>query len=146
MYKTYVGSNDKEYKYHRYYMDLAIRTSYMSYARRKKVGACFVTNNNIVFGWNGMPTGWDNNCEYEENGVLVTRPECLHAEQNIIKKLAKLGSGQNKGDLYITLAPCVVCANLIHEFVNNVYFTEVYRKTDGLELLESFGVNNFMML
>lgn len=45
-------------------MDIAIRTSELSSARRLKVGSVIVKDNKILAtGYNGMPTGWDNNCE-----------------------------------------------------------------------------------
>ena len=51
-------------KYIDYYMDVAERTSKLSYAVRLKVGAVLVRDNQIIgTGYNGMPSGWDNNCE-----------------------------------------------------------------------------------
>jgi dCMP deaminase len=47
-----------------YYMDVAERTSKLSTAIRRQVGAVIVKDNRILsYGYNGMPTGWDNNCE-----------------------------------------------------------------------------------
>lgn len=54
----------KEFRYHTFYMDIAIRASEMSYAVRKKVGAVAVRDGTILAtGWNGTPSGMDNNCE-----------------------------------------------------------------------------------
>lgn len=51
-------------KYNDFYMDVASRVAEMSYAIRLKVGSVLVKNNNIIsYGWNGMPSGWDNDCE-----------------------------------------------------------------------------------
>ena len=62
------------------YMRIALITAERSYARRLKVGCVIVKNHSIIsFGWNGMPTGYDNCCEMEVNGELVTRPEVQHA-------------------------------------------------------------------
>lgn len=45
-------------------MDVAERTSKLSYAVRLQVGAVIVKDNRILsYGYNGMPAGWDNNCE-----------------------------------------------------------------------------------
>ena len=45
-------------------MDLAKRTANLSTAKRLKVGAILVKNDNIIgFSYNGTPSGWDNNCE-----------------------------------------------------------------------------------
>jgi dCMP deaminase len=50
-----------------YYMDVAERTSRLSSAIRRQVGAVIVKDNRILsYGYNGMPTGWDNTCEYKE--------------------------------------------------------------------------------
>ena len=47
-----------------YYMDVAERTSKLSSAIRRQVGAVIVKDNRILsYGYNGMPAGWDNNCE-----------------------------------------------------------------------------------
>jgi len=47
-----------------YFMDVAERTSQLSYAIRLKVGAIIVKDNRIIsIGYNGMPAGWDNDCE-----------------------------------------------------------------------------------
>lgn len=50
-----------------YYMDVAERTSKLSYATRLQVGAVIVKDNRILsYGYNGMPTGWENDCEYKD--------------------------------------------------------------------------------
>ena len=50
-----------------YYMDVAERTSNLSSAIRRQVGAVIVKDNRILsYGYNGMPTGWDNTCENKD--------------------------------------------------------------------------------
>lgn len=45
-------------------MDVAHRFAQLSTARRLHVGAIVVKDDRIVsIGYNGMPAGWDNNCE-----------------------------------------------------------------------------------
>ena len=45
-------------------MKVAELTSTLSYAKRLQVGAVIVNGNKILAtGYNGMPSGWDNNCE-----------------------------------------------------------------------------------
>jgi dCMP deaminase len=59
-------------KFVKLYSDIADRVSQMSHATRAKVGAVIVKDNTIIsYGYNGMPHGWPNDCEY--NGA--TRPE-----------------------------------------------------------------------
>jgi dCMP deaminase len=57
-------NSDKKQRYTDLYMDIAVRIALMSHAVRLKVGTVVVKDDNIIsFGWNGMPSGWDNNCE-----------------------------------------------------------------------------------
>ena len=50
-----------------YFMDVAERTSQLSHAVRLKVGAIIVKEDRIIsIGYNGMPAGWDNNCEDQD--------------------------------------------------------------------------------
>jgi len=50
-----------------YYMEVAELTSKLSSAIRRQVGAVIVKENRILsYGYNGMPTGWTNECEYKE--------------------------------------------------------------------------------
>ena len=61
-------------------MDIAQRTAELSHARRLKVGSIIVKEDRIIsIGYNGMPAGWDNNCENELHQPvgrvdLVTKP------------------------------------------------------------------------
>lgn len=50
-----------------YFMSIADLTSKLSYAKRLQVGAVIVKGNQIIgTGYNGMPAGWENNCELIE--------------------------------------------------------------------------------
>ena len=51
-------------KYIDLYMDWATRAAELSHAVRRKVGAVIVKDDTVIsYGYNGMPAGWDNNCE-----------------------------------------------------------------------------------
>lgn len=51
-------------KFIKAYMDTAKRFAELSHARRLHVGAIVVKDDRIIsIGYNGMPAGWDNNCE-----------------------------------------------------------------------------------
>ena len=132
-------------------MDVAKTFADLSHARRLHVGAIVVKDDRIIsIGYNGMPAGWDNNCEleiYEENGddepevILKTRPEVLHAESNAIAKLAKSNDSGNGADIFITHAPCIECAKLIYQSgISRVYYGENYRDDAGVEFLKKSGV------
>ncbi len=48
-------------------MDVARRFAELSHARRLHVGAIVVKDDRIIsIGYNGMPAGWDNDCEYKD--------------------------------------------------------------------------------
>ena len=48
-------------------MDWAKRSAQLSHARRLQVGAVIVKDDTVIsYGYNGMPAGWDNNCEDKE--------------------------------------------------------------------------------
>lgn len=133
-----------------YYMAIAEITAKLSYARRLQVGAVIVRENQILAtGYNGMPAGWDNNCEYAETSAnelevdqLKTRPEVLHAESNALMKVAKSTESSEDATLFCTHAPCIECAKLIYQSgIKNLYYRDQYKNTDGLEFLKQGGVN-----
>ena len=111
----------------------------LSRAKRKKVGCLIVKDGAIISdGYNGTPSGFDNNCESKNsfNGELITKPEVLHAESNAITKLAKSTQSSDGATMYITISPCVDCAKLIIQSgIKRVVYGEVYRNEDGINLL-----------
>ena len=129
-------------------MDIAQRTAELSSARRLKVGAIVVKDDRIIsIGYNGMPAGWDNNCEDElhqsvDRVDLVTKPEVLHAETNAIAKLAKSSESGLGADLFVTHSHCLECAKLIYQSgIKRVYYGMAYRDDAGIRFLEKSGLN-----
>jgi len=130
------------------YMDVAERFAKLSYAKRLNVGAIVVKDDRIIsIGYNGMPSGWDNDCEevigQDEVGSLVlkSKPEVLHAESNAIAKLAKSNESGNNATLFVTHSPCLDCAKLIYQSgITTVYFKDNYRSNDGIEFLRKSNV------
>ena len=130
------------------FMDTAERFAQLSSAVRLKVGAVVVKDNRIIsIGYNGMPSGWTNECEYNfgldlnGNPTLVTKDEVIHAEANAIIKLARDGESGNGASLFCTHAPCIHCAKLIHGAgIKTVYYRESYRDTLGLDFLEHCNI------
>lgn len=141
------------------YMDVAERFSQLSSARRLQVGAIVVKDDRIIsIGYNGMPSGWDNNCENEvvdppedweidinaisPNQRLVTKPEVLHAETNAISKLAKSNEAGEGATMFCTHAPCMDCAKLIYQSgIKTVYYKHQYRSTSGIDFLEKCNID-----
>jgi dCMP deaminase len=132
------------------YMKTAETFAELSHARRLHVGAIVVKDDRIIsIGYNGMPAGWDNNCEYEAAPgfgeavppLLKTKPEVLHAETNAIAKLARSSDSGLGADIFITHAPCLDCAKLIYQSgIKHVFFGEAYRDDAGIKFLKASGV------
>ena len=135
------------------YMKTAETFAECSTAIRLHVGAIVVKDDRIIsIGYNGMPSGWDNNCEDEIGSVmddngnvyearLKTKPEVLHAETNAIAKLAKSNESGLGATMFITHAPCLDCAKLVYQSgINTVYYRNSYRDENGIQFLEKAGV------
>ena len=129
------------------YMDWAARTAKLSHAKRLQVGAVIVKDDSVIsYGYNGMPAGWDNNCEnivgYNVGEpMLKTKPEVLHAESNAIAKLAKSHNSGLGADLFITHSPCLDCAKLIVQSgIRRVWYNENYRDDEGVRFLILSGI------
>ena len=128
-------------------MKVAESFSGLSSAKRLQVGAIVVKEDRIIsIGYNGMPSGWDNECEefvhrIAEEPILKTKPEVLHAETNAIAKLAKSSESGNNASIFITHAPCLDCAKLIYQSgINSVYYRNAYRNEDGVKFLHKAGI------
>lgn len=121
---------------------MCVEWSKLSYARRRKVGCLIVKNNQIISdGYNGTPKGFDNNCEDEVNGILITKPIVLHAESNAISKIAKSNNSAENSTLYVTCSPCFECSKLIIQAgIKRVVHSHFYRVKTGLEILEQANI------
>jgi dCMP deaminase len=130
------------------YMDVAERFAKLSYAKRLNVGAIVVKDDRIIsIGYNGMPSGWDNDCEevigQDDVGALTykSKPEVLHAESNAIAKLAKSNESGDNATLFCTHSPCIDCAKLIYQSgISTVYYKDNYRSNDGIDFLKKSNV------
>jgi dCMP deaminase len=136
------------------YMRTAEIFAECSTAKRLHVGAIVVKDDRIIsIGYNGMPSGWDNNCENQVTeysdvtkswlltGETKTKPEVLHAETNAIAKLAKSNESGLGATMFITHAPCLDCAKLVYQSgINTVYYRNSYRDEIGIRFLEKAGV------
>ena len=132
--------------------------SQLSSARRLQVGCVVVKDNTIIgIGYNGMPSGWDNNCEkrsytnidskwqyLDEDGStysLVTRPEVLHAESNALAKVARSTNSSEGASVFVTHAPCLDCAKMMYQAgINSVYYRSSYRDTSGVDFLKECNI------
>jgi len=147
------------------YMQTAYQFAKLSYANRRKVGCVIVKDKQLIsFGYNGMPHGFENECEEDDNRFYenpddaldlveqgftcdngcchkpdaITKREVLHAESNAIMKVAKSTMSCEGAELYTTTCPCFDCAKLIIQAgISKVYYSEDYRDMSGVELLKS---------
>jgi dCMP deaminase len=139
------------------YMDTAKIFAELSHARRLHVGAIVVKDDRIIsIGYNGMPRGWENDCEYEEEilmselgkgtwiektGNLKTKPEVLHAERNALDKLARGNEGGLGATLFVTHSPCLECAKSIYGAgIKEVIYETDYKSDDGIKFLEACNI------
>ncbi|MCL1933132.1 MAG: dCMP deaminase family protein [Candidatus Azobacteroides sp.] len=127
--------NGKQQALDERYLRMAAIWAENSYCKRRQVGALIVKDKMIISdGYNGTPGGFENVCE-DENGL--TKPYVLHAEANAITKIACSNNNSKDATLYVTASPCIECAKLIIQAgIKRVVYSEKYRITDGLDLLE----------
>ena len=144
-----------------YYIKVAQICSENSKANKLKVGAIIVKDQQIISdGFNGTPSGFDNQCEDEkhkkldrcslcsqehcegcDNIKLVSKPEVLHAESNAITKCAKYGKATLGSTIYITHTPCIECAKLIIQAgIKRVVYKNFYKSLAGVEILRKSGI------
>lgn len=121
------------------YLKMADIWAQNSYCTRRKVGALLVKDKMIISdGYNGTPSGFENECEDENN---KTKSYVLHAEANAITKVAKSGNSSLGATLYVTSSPCIECSKLIIQAgIKRVVFTESYRLEDGINLLKRANI------
>ena len=130
---------EKQLQFDLRYLDMARIWATNSYCKRRQVGALIVKGRMIISdGYNGTPSGFENECEDENNH---TKPYVLHAEANAITKVAKSNNSSEGATLYITSSPCLECAKLIIQAgIRRVVFSDNYRIMDGIELLKRANI------
>ncbi len=132
-------SSEKQALLDRRYLRMARIWAENSYCMRRKVGALMVKERTIISdGFNGTPAGFENVCEDADG---LTKSYVLHAEANAITKVARSNNSSEGSTLYITASPCLDCSKLIIQAgIRRVVFSELYRITDGIDLLKRAGI------
>jgi dCMP deaminase len=125
---------EKQFLLDKRYLAMARIWAQNSYCKRRQVGAILVKDKMIISdGYNGTPSGFENDCEDEDG---TTKPYVLHAEANAITKVARSNNSSDGATLYVTASPCIECAKLIIQAgIKRVVFSEKYRTEDGIMLL-----------
>ena len=136
----FIMTNKKQQILDQRYLKMADIWAQNSYCKRRKVGALLVKDKMIISdGYNGTPSGFENECEDEDN---KTKTYVLHAEANAITKVAKSGNSSQDATLYVTSSPCIECSKLIIQAgIKRVVFTENYRLEDGINLLKRANID-----
>ncbi len=120
------------------WMDLAHNISTRSNDPRLRVGAVIVTEDNesvLAIGYNGDEKGGHNTPDSLQPG----QSNFIHAEVNAIAKMNYNDPRPRK--IYITHAPCPVCARLIvNANIKKVIYCYPYRSEQGLKILENRGI------
>ncbi len=126
------------------YLRMAAIWAENSYCKRRQVGCLLVKDKMIISdGYNGTPTGFENDCETEDNR---SKPYVLHAEANAITKVAKSSNSSEGSTLYVTDSPCIECSKLIIQAgIKRVIYAREYRLTDGVDLLRRAGIEVVFM-
>lgn len=129
---------------HILYLSHAFGLAYaLSKSKRKKVGALLV---NASFegvpqilsdGVNGTRPGDSVPMEFEDG---TTNPVTRHAERNCLLKLPSRQQAFG-GTLYVTVEPCLGCAQIIEEHrLKRVIYCFDYKDHSGIEYLQSVGI------
>lgn len=139
--ETLTNNNNtkKQKRYDIAYLKMALEWAKLSHCKRKQVGAIIVKNGMIISdGYNGTPSGFDNQCE-DENGD--TNWYVLHAEANAITKVARSTNSAHNSTLYLTLSPCRECSKLILQSgIQRLVFKDQYKDDSGLTFLRNAGI------
>jgi dCMP deaminase len=119
-------------------METAFLISQRSYDPRHQVGTVVVSDDNtqvLAIGYNGNYAGGPNEVE----SIVPGESGMIHAEINALLKLDYNNPKSKK--MYVTLLPCRMCAKaIVNAGINEVIYSEEYRDTSGLEILEDVGI------
>lgn len=132
--------------WHEYFMAIAKLISTRSTCSSRPVGCVIVGDNRIlVSGYNGPPSGAPH-CSEQGNGRdifclrrSVQAPDekkhefcpSIHAEDNAVRLARSLGLNLSASSLYITLAPCIRCLEILREAgISRIFFELPYKSID----------------
>lgn len=127
-------------KWDKLFIDIALRMSEMSKSTRLKVGAVAVKGGHILCtSYNGTVSNYGDDVLEDEKGN--TKPDVIHAEENIICQAAIEGKSLVGATIYITHNPCRHCSSLLGQVgIRCVKYLEEYRDTSGLLKLKQYEI------
>lgn len=119
------------------YMRMAEELAKRSTCARNQVGTVITTadlTQVLGIGYNGNARGLPNRCDSDQPGACG----CVHSEANALLKAGAQTPGKR---MFVTVAPCVMCAKMIvNSNVERVYYRRPYRVSDGIQVLQLGGV------
>jgi len=120
-------------------MEIARTMSMRSTCTRAHVGAVIAKEGRIIStGYNGTPPGMAHCKHFVDDGPCT---QAIHAETNAIIFAGRYGVSCVGADLYVTVSPCLNCANLIIAAgIKSVIWDSEHRDLDGLVLLRAVGI------
>jgi dCMP deaminase len=148
--KTKTAKKIKRPTWDEYFIKASFLVCERSTCLRRRVGAVLVKDKQILAtGYNGAPTGIthcdETGCLRQKLGVPSGQRHeiCrgLHAEQNVILQAATHGVSTQGSSLYITNAPCSICAKMIiNAGIKEVIVSGQYPDEMAVEFLKEAGV------
>lgn len=138
-------------------MDIAQVVASRSTCSRLLVGAVIARNGRVLStGYNGAPSGMphcDHTCITPKGCEMWPgvghEPQCpagpcnntIHAEANAILFAARHGVATENAEMYVTHAPCLICARLIiNAGIMGVMYSVDYRDMAGHDLLMAAAI------
>jgi len=115
-----------------YFMLQAVMLASRGTCTRLQVGAVIVKDGRIIAsGYNGSVSGTPH-CD--EVGDLMVDGHCIravHAEQNALMQMAKMGISSDDAEIYVTDFPCVYCTKLLLQAgIKKINYLRNYRNDD----------------
>ncbi|WP_419154717.1 deaminase [Weissella bombi] len=135
--------DDERITWDKYFMLQAIMLAARSTCTRLHVGAVVVKDGRIIAsGYNGSVSGTPHCTEV---GDLIVDGHCIravHAEQNALMQLAKMGISADGAQVFVTDFPCVHCTKLLLQAgVTKINYLRNYHNDDFVsELLHAKNV------
>lgn len=126
-----------------YFMIQAVMLASRSTCTRLQVGAIIVKDGRIIAsGYNGSVISMPHCTEV---GDLVVDGHCIravHAEQNALLQLAKMGIPSDGAEIYVTDFPCVHCTKfLLQAGIKKInYLRQYHNDPFAMELIDAMGV------
>ena len=134
---------DERIAWEKYFMLQSIMLAARSTCTRLHVGAVVVKDGRIIAsGYNGSVTGTPHCTEV---GDLLVDGHCIravHAEQNALMQLAKMGIAAEGAEIYVTDFPCVHCTKfLLQAGIKKINYLRNYNNDEfAMSLIEAKNV------